>query len=422
MMRTPWPRSLPLLFGLLLLLPSCGKPPGTADEGLDALVEQLQLVWSSEEELERTELLKKIGALARARPDTVIPDLVERLKTERVDPRFGYIELELDYGESSLDRAAQKADARAQRDVILARLQEHVEGRDTQVDFKNVDKQGIARLRLRVLRDPDDPEGSRETLAMLLEVVTSPGRLDLAPVVERPGAETGDGTTLWTGTAETYDAYLAEHTAALEKAIAEGDYTPAGEAPFQVAWRPPAERGGAIQTLMVYRPADRAERFTQDDVALAGKVDAASGRLVLELVVKPERREAMDAFLTRHQGRPLAVLVDYRTELVLPMPKDAEQLRYTAVGMRGDPRAEARLQRLVSKIRPGTLTRPVSGRIGSNTPQGLSTPLASALIMAGPAAKKPLEALLDGNDALARRAEWIRREIDRLERERPDAE
>ncbi|MDJ0973413.1 MAG: hypothetical protein QNJ98_03070 [Planctomycetota bacterium] len=418
-MRARWLPTSALVIGLGLLA-ACGEPANTPSPELEPLIERLQALWTTDEEVERSEVIEKIGALARKNPDAVVPVLVERLRTERVDPRFGFIEIDIDYSDSKLDREAQKEDARALSDVILARLGQHPEGRHTQADFKSVAKDGIARIRLRVLRDTTDPEASDQALKLLLDVVTRPGRLDLVPVVERPGNESEGGTTLWKEDAAAYDAYLAKHRAALEAAAATGDFTPQGDGPFRVVGRPTARGDGIADAVIIHRPVDRAERFTHEDVTVAGKRDPKSGQLILELAVKPERREALDAFCARHQGQPLAVLVDYRLEFTLPMPKDADALRYTAVGLRSDPGANAVLQRIVSAIRPGALTRPVIGRLGSTTPQGLRTPLAAALIGSGPVAKQALEALLGGDDALARRARWIRREIDRIEREREE--
>ena len=68
-----------------------------------------------------------------------------------------------------------------------------------------------------------------------------------------------------------------------------------------------------------------------------------------------QRHAAFDTWSARHDGRPLAILVDYRTEMVFPMRKDAARLKYTSVGMArekpsDDPStAEMFLQRVVSK-------------------------------------------------------------------------
>ena len=392
-----------ILVVLALALAACGneKQGPTADD-FDELM--TKLAYANEDAA--GELAEQIGALAQEDP-AVLDRLVETLRNE--EPNVGMLTFEFALAdpESLPDEEARSKARRQALEVMAYRLTlfGHPPG---VMDSRKA--KGVLHL---LMQKPDSPEGvtGEERAAFLeryarlvIQHMTAPGRVELLLVAPRP-AEGQEPASLWTASADGYDAFVAERAKAMDEALAAGlTYTPR-EPGFVLCLVPPAPGTSDRGHVVALRAPNRSDHFDRRDLSFRPITFPDSGELGVEVRVAPERREALKAWSEKHKGRDMVLVVNGTAGRPMRIEEPIDGAIGIPFGRSDDPRAVALRDDLLRIVSTVEIPEPMTGRRVTEVPPTAVTPAAAALIASGNAgAQRMGELRAEGGNIGARAA------------------
>lgn len=403
---------VPTLLGMLALIcAACGEqtPPKTGDN-LPALVDELQRVWADQDGSAREKLLREIGAAGKRRPEKSIPYLVERLRTERLNPGTHTLTIALDYSGAGLTRPERKKQAKADADTLLRRAQIQVPPNQLKMEYSGVDAEGVAHVAITVVGSRSDDPAEDPRVERLEQVLARPGTSEIVPLIDRP-LEGAEPPSLWNGDAASYDAFVKKHQPELLAASEAGRTISTGDGETRLVVLRYEASDGKAATAMVLRSVSRQERFEGDDFSLRGSGVSGSDKLILLFNFDSSARARFDAWCALHKGRTAALLVDEQIVLSFPVPENALQMQAVVVGTRSDKAARDRVQYILQATSPGSIDVPLTVTVRDETPRHMDTAIAQALVNVGLAADAEVAKVQAEGGLLGRRARWIRDKI-----------
>lgn len=429
-MRRPATRILALGKGLLqvclgllcLVAMGCGDPQ--PEKSLETLIAELDVLRDAQQE----EAIQAIGRLGAKDPETVVPRLIELMRSERFDPLANTFDFTVDLSGTDLEPKDYAAAVGETTRVFAMRLRGYGYSPASFVSQARSNEIQMTIPRPRPVElDPDAADGEKvrplegaarekaEALwnERLLRRLEQPGRFELLIAVDPPGE--GEAPSLWKGSRESFERFVDEETPRLEQAYRERRPFESARPDFRLTLLRPEKPGGPLRRVVLRLPLGEDERFGTDNIAIRRGRDEETNELALGLRVKEEAAGRFRAWTKQHVGRGLAFVCNGRAELVVPITEPLDGVLALHLGPADDPEVRAWMEGIMRGLELGTHPYPVRGELQSGLPPGTITPIVRCIAAVGePAAPYLVELAKEGGDMgerATRALEHLRRRL-----------